>query len=111
MRVVSLPQSAYQASVERPGAHSRDRTPVEGGAVSRKGGKEDAANIAATLARIPRRYLEADPALTGIGLTAQNMFHSENSGPAEHSIVRATRAYAEIDNMRFRATPFSYRVT
>jgi hypothetical protein len=38
------------------------------------------------------------------------MYHSENAGPAEESIVRATKAYADIDNMRYRQSPFSYRV-
>lgn len=114
MRVVSFPQSAFQtspvAAAERPGAHNRDRAPVQGGAAARENVRADAQDVATTPARTPRQYLQADPAMTGVGLTAQNMHHSENGGPAEHSIVRATQAYSDVDNMRYRRTPFSDRV-
>ena len=113
MRVVSFPHSAFQTSpvsaVERPGAHNRDRTPEQEAATRHESARGATRDVVATPVRIPREYLQGDPAMTGVGLTAQNMFHSQNGGPAEHSIVRATQAYTDIDNMRYRPAPVSYR--
>ena len=60
--------------------------------------------------RAPRRYLEADAALVLIGLNERGMYHVENSGPIADSIAPATKAYTEIDGMKYREIPFSYRI-
>ncbi|MGB0629289.1 MAG: hypothetical protein ACPGRZ_01215 [Alphaproteobacteria bacterium] len=114
MRVVSFPQAALQtapvAAVERTGAGGQGRTPAQDGVGQKRAERGGANGLNSVPARTPRQYLQADAALVGIGLTAQNMFHGGNGGPAEENIVRAAKAYADIDGMRYRQTPFSYRV-
>ena len=61
-------------------------------------------------ARTQRRYLQADAALGLIGLNQRSMYHVENSGPTADSIAPATKAYTEIDGMKYRQIPFSYRI-
>ncbi|HCH55832.1 MAG TPA: hypothetical protein DEV64_01980 [Rhodospirillaceae bacterium] len=61
-------------------------------------------------ARTPRRYLQADAALVLIGLNERSIYHVEYSGPNVDSIVPVTKAYTEIDGMKYRQIPFSYRI-
>ena len=114
MRVVSLPQTTMQTTpvtaAERAGARDRERAPIPDAVAKKSNERGDMRPASTAIARTPRSYLQADAALVGVGLTAQNMYHSENAGPAEESIVLATKAYADIDNMWYRQSPFSYRV-
>lgn len=114
MRVVSFPQATLQtapvAAVERADSRGQGRAPAQDGVGQKRAERGEANGPTSVPARTPRQFLEADAALVGIGLTAQNMFHGENGGPAEENIVRAAKAYADIDSMRYRQTPFSYRV-
>ena len=114
MRLVSVPHASLQtapvAAAERANARGRERMPLREDVENPHGERGEMRIAIPDPAKTPRRYLQADAALVGIGLTAQNMYHSENGGPAEESIIRAAKAYAETDGMKYRQAPFSYRV-
>ena len=57
-------------------------------------------------ARTPRRYLQADAALVLIGLNERSIYHVEYSGPIADIIAPVTKAYTEIDGMKYSQIPF-----
>lgn len=55
------------------------------------------------------RISEARPAGL-IGLVAQSMHHTVNTGRPEESLVHANDAYLRADGLRFRSQPYLSRV-
>ena len=113
MRIVSTTHAPRQAPSVAAVDRARTRMQRDGAVMRENGGvrrKEAADATVPGPARTPRKFLQADPATVGIGLTVQNMFHSQNGMPAEENIIRAADAYARSENIRLAGRPFALRV-
>lgn len=111
MRVISAPvTTAYVQPVRATNAaeNRTHRDQAAPGAAAPKGAREGKA-FAVTQNHRPQIW--ENRGTVDAGVTAQKVFHAVYGEPPEASLTEANRAYTKSDELRFRDSRFSLRLT